>query len=122
MKITKFRLFNLFAILLILANKCTSEIYEPIPDFMPESSSVFQNTSIVLKDTTPIDFNLPETGTYELTLQDEFTGNIVSREKFNGVAGKNKLNVYTKVLPKGSYRLILINPSNIAIQETNIKL
>ena len=122
MKITKFRLFNLFAILLILANKCTSEIYEPIPDFMPEASSVFQNTSIVLKDTTPIDFNLPETGTYELTLQDEFTGDIVSREKFNGVAGKNKLNVYTKVLPKGSYRLILINPSNIAIQETNIKL
>ena len=122
MKITKFRLFNLFALLLILANQCTSETYEPIPDFMPDSSSVFQNTSIVLKDTTPIDFNLPETGTYELTLQDEFTGNIVSREKFNGVAGKNKLNVYTKVLPKGSYRLILINPSNIAIQETNIKL
>ena len=122
MKITKFRLFNLFALLLILANQCTSETYEPIPDFIPETSSVFQNTSIVLKDTTPIDFNLPETGTYELTLQDEFTGNIVSREKFNGVAGKNKLNVYTKVLPKGSYRLILINPSNIAIQETNIKL
>jgi hypothetical protein len=122
MKITKFRLFNLFALLLILANQCTSETYEPIPDFIPESSSVFQNTSIVLKDTTPIDFNLPETGTYELTLQDEFTGDIVSREKFKGVAGKNKLNVYTKVLPKGSYRLILINPSNIAIQETNIKL
>ena len=122
MKITKFRLFNFFAFLLILANQCTSDSYEIIPDFIPESSSVFQNTSVVLSDTTPINFNLPESGKYEITLKDEFTGEIVSREVFNGVVGKNKLNVYTKILPKGSYRLILNNSNNIAIQETNIKL
>lgn len=122
MKTTKFRLFNLFAILLIVANQCATETYEPIPDFIPEASSVFQNTSLVLKDTTPINFNLPESGKYEITLKDEFTGEIVSREVFNGVVGKNELNVYTKILPKGSYRLILNNSSNIAIQETNIKL
>ena len=114
MKITKFRIFNLFAILLILATKCTSDSYE-FTDyaFVPEALVIVEPQGIklentVVEDQVDINVKLPVDGTYRIKIVD-ISGKMVSQEKITAKEGDNILKIYVKALPVSSYEVQLLD-------------
>ena len=110
-----------FSILLLTAACVKDELYVEAP-MVELEQSIFEKGSTVLSDTDLISFELDSEGEYYLTIKDEMTGELMTREVFNGVAGKNTLQIFTKAIPKGSYHLILTDLKENQLQKTNIKL
>lgn len=110
----------LLILLLILVAAC---VKEDIIDYtMFSTNDIFENQGGVLKDATPVEFNLNQSGEYILSLQDEFTSKVVTKEIFIGAEGLNTLTIFTKVIPKGSYYLTLTDKNGNEIQQTKISL
>lgn len=108
--------------LLFLTAACVKDdIYIETP-MVELEQSIFEKGSTVLSDTDLISFELEAEGEYYLTIKDEMTGELMTREIFNGVEGKNSLQIFTKAIPKGSYYLILTDLKENQLQKTNIKL
>lgn len=114
MKITKFRLFNLFAILLVLGSKCTSDTYE-FTDFtyVPESLEIVEPQGIklenyVVENQVDINVKLPVDGTYRIKIID-ISGKMVSQEKITAKEGDNILKIYVNALPVSSYEVQLLD-------------
>jgi hypothetical protein len=113
------KLAPLFLVLLVLA--CAKD--DLITDFIQYSkSNIFDKEGGVLTDATKIEFDLPQSGEYILNLQDEFTNKIVTKEIFIGNEGLNTLNVFTKVVPRGSYYLILTDKNGNKVEQTKISI
>jgi hypothetical protein len=114
MKITKFRLFNLFAILLILATKCTSDSYEFTDyTYVPDTLIIVEPQGIrlentVVEDQVDINVKLPVDGTYRIKIVD-ISGKMVSQEKITAKEGDNILKIYVKALPVSSYEVQLLD-------------
>ena len=114
MKITKFRLFNLFAILLILATKCTSDSYEFTDyTYVPDTLVIVEPQGIrlentVVEDQVDINVKLPVDGTYRIKIVD-ISGKMVSQEKITAKEGDNILKIYVKALPVSSYEVQLLD-------------
>tara|TARA_B110000503_G_scaffold93950_1_gene141663 strand:- start:78 stop:470 length:393 start_codon:yes stop_codon:yes gene_type:complete len=115
MKITKFRIFNLFALLLILANQCTTDSIEiseyEYQGLFPEKLKMIEIVGIKLESnfaTTEINMNvkLNTTGRYYIKVLTN-SGKVVSKEQVKGELGDNLFTVYTSTLPKSSYRIEL---------------
>ena len=76
MKITKFRLFNLFAILLVLGTKCTSDSYEFTDyTYVPEALVIEEPQGIklenyVVDNQVDINVKLPVDGIYRIKIID----------------------------------------------------
>lgn len=121
MKITKFRLFNLFAILLILATKCTSDRYEFVDyTYVPERLVIEETQGIrlenyVVDNQVDINVKLPVDGTYRIKIVD-ISGKMVSQEKITAKKGDNILKIYVNALPVSSYEVQLLD------DETNMLL
>jgi len=121
MKITKFRIFNLFAILLVLATKCTSDSYE-YADFtyVPEALVIEEPQGIklenyVVDNQVDINVKLPVDGIYRIKIID-LSGKMVSQEKLTAKKGDNILKIYVNALPVSSYEVQLLD------DETNLLL
>jgi hypothetical protein len=113
------KLAPLFLVLLVLA--CAKD--DLITDFIQYSkNNIFDNDGGILTDATNIEFDLPQSGEYILNLQDEFTGKVVTKELFIGTEGLNTLNVFTKVVPKGSYYLTLTDKNGNQVEQTKISI
>lgn len=114
------KLISIFLLLLIVA--CVKDdIYVEVP-MVELEQSIFEKGSTVLTDTDLITFELQSEGKYYITITDEMSGELMTREEFTGVAGKNSLQIFTKAIPKGSYHLILTDLKENQLQKTNIKL
>ena len=76
------------------------------PDDLVEDvyDDYFSKTEQEIKD--EFDFTLDSEGTYFITILDAQL-NVVTREKFNGVVGKNTRQIYTDLLPIGELYLVL---------------
>ena len=108
-------------ILILLAIACTKDDF--IEDFIQYSkNNIFDKEGGVLTDAAKIEFDLPQSGEYILNLQDEFTGKVVTKELFIGTEGLNTLNVFTKVVPKGSYYLTLTDKNGNQVEQTKISI
>ena len=108
--------------LLFLTVACVKDdIYVETP-MVELEQSIFEKGSTVLTDTDLISFELSAEGEYYLIIKDEMTGDLMTREVFTGVEGKNTLQIFTKAIPKGSYYLILTDIKENQLQKTNIKL
>jgi hypothetical protein len=57
---------------------------------------------------------------YYLTLIDKESGNVVSREKFNGQIGENVRKIYTNSLSKGYLYLVLEGMDRKELKKTII--
>jgi hypothetical protein len=55
-----------------------------------------------------------------LTLLDNNTGQVISREKFNGQNGENVKKIYTNSLPKGYLILVLEDNNKTQLGKTTI--
>jgi hypothetical protein len=96
---------KLLIIPFILLIGCTSpEI--PIPD-VTVNDNIFSVKQSVVSNGQPIHIKLSSAGKYTLTLIDNSTNQVVSRERFNGQNGKNIKKIYTNSLPKGYLILVL---------------
>jgi len=104
----------------------TEEIYEPIYlEVVPIELEITEPVGIKLESnfaTEVINMNI------KLDSEDEFfikildiSNTVVSKEKVNGKLGDNIFKVYTKTLPKSSYRIELFR-GNKKIGFTNINL
>ncbi len=108
---------KLLFIFLILMWSCTKpELPTPNPPvekiFNVGESSVINGQSIY--------FDVPSAGVYYLTLIDKVSGNVVSREKFNGQIGENVKKIYTNSLSKGYLYLVLEDVDKNEIKKTTI--
>ena len=113
------KLIYILPLLFMLA--CTQDTFEEIYAEEPKVD-IFEVSNTVVNDGDEININLSEEGEYKLSLIDEFTNITYTNEIFDGKIGDNKLNIYTKALPKGSYNLLVKDAKNYIIKQTKIKL
>jgi len=102
------------------------EIYEPISmDVIPEELKIEGLVGIKLEsnfatDVINMNVKLDTEGEYFIKVLD-ISNKIVSKEQVNGKLGDNLFRVYTKTLPKSSYRLELFSGDK-KVGATNINL
>ena len=98
-----------FILGLVLLSACTKvELPTPVA---PTNTDIFSIKESVVVDGQIITFDLKADGVYTLTIGDESTGQVVTRERFTGKIGENKLTLYTKSLPT-SYLYLLLEDGN----------
>ena len=98
-----------FILGLVLLSAC-KKVDVPLP-IVATNTDIFSATQTEVTDGQVITFNLKTDGVYTLTIGDSIANQVVTRERFNGKAGQNKLTLYTKSLPT-SYLYLLLEDSN----------
>lgn len=111
----------IYTLPLILLFGCTSDLLE-IEPYSYQPTDIFEVQNLVVNDGDSFNINLDLEGQYKLSLIDEFTNITHTNEIFDGKIGSNQLNIYTKALPKGSYKLIIKDGDDKTIKQTTIKL
>jgi hypothetical protein len=110
------RILYMFLVLLL---GCTKP---ELPTPTPSVEKIFSVSESSVTDGQSIHFDLPSAGTYILTLVDVESGQVVSREKFIGVAGENNKKIYTKSIVSKYLYLILASADNAQISKTKLTL
>lgn len=104
-------------VFLILLWGCTKPEL-PIPN--PPVEKIFNVGESSVVNGQSIYFDIPSAGIYYLTLIDKVSGNVVSREKFNGQIGENVKKIYTNSLSKGYLYLVLEDVDKKELKKTTI--
>ncbi len=108
---------KIILISLILLVGCTKpELPTPI---MPVEK-IFNISESSVTNGQSIHFDLPSAGTYTLTLIDKESGQVVSRERFNGISGENVKKIYTKSLQSRYLYLLLEDVTKKELGKTTI--
>lgn len=114
------KIIYVFSLLLLLAcsenSVATEESYNELP------TDIFEVENTIVKDGDIANINLDSDGTYKISLIDEFKNITFTNEKFVGNRGSNRIRIYTKTLPKGSYKVHLKKDNNTVIKKTTIKI
>jgi hypothetical protein len=105
-------------ILLVLLVGCTKMDIEPTPP--PAVQKIFSVKESRVTDGQSIHFDLPLDGVYTLTLIDKETGQVISREKFNGKLGENIKKIYTNSIQSQYLYLLLEDVTKKEIGKTTI--
>lgn len=111
----------IYLLALILFIGCTKDLVVKEP-YVNSKVDIFEVPNTVVNDADEIIVNFDSEGTYRLSLIDEFTNITYTNEKYNAEGGSNLLNIYTKALPKGSYKFLIKDNQNNIIKQTIIKL
>jgi hypothetical protein len=104
-------------LLILLLIGCTKVMPPTLPQPNRDIFSVSQST---VSNGAEIMFNLKVDGVYTLTMSDSTTNQVVTRERFNGKVGENKLKIYTSSLPVKYLYLVLEDASKTQIGKTSI--
>lgn len=106
-------------IFLILLVGCTKIEIEPTPP--PVSNiDIFTVKESTVENGGEIRFDLKSDGIYTLTLKDSTANQVISRERFVGKTGTNKLKIYTKSLPAKYLYLVLEDEVKNQVGKTTI--
>jgi hypothetical protein len=109
---------KIILISLILLVGCSKpELPEPTP---PINQKIFSVNETKVINGQDIYFDLPSDGIYTLTLIDKESGQIVSRERFNGKLGENIKKIYTNSLESQYLYLLLEDVTKTEIGKTTI--
>jgi hypothetical protein len=111
----------LFFITIFLFSCTKDELPLPLPK-TNEVNNIFTVTESVITNGQSIKFELPSNGTYTLVLTDRETGQVISREKFNGKMGENIKKIFTTSIPVKYLYLTLVDNNNTQINKTIINL
>ena len=107
-----------FILVLVLLSACTKvELPTPV---VPTNTDIFSVKESVVTDGQEIKFTLKADGVYTLTIGDEATNQVVTRERFTGKIGENKLTLYTKSLPTSYLYLLLEDGNKTQVGKTTI--
>jgi hypothetical protein len=91
----------------------------PLPEVLSKNDIFSVKESLVLNGQS-IHFKLQSAGTYTLTLIDNNTNQVISRERFVGQKGENVKKIYTNSLPKGYLILVLEDINKNQLGKTTI--
>jgi hypothetical protein len=107
-----------FILGLVLLSACRKvEIPKPV---VSTNTDIFAVSKNEVTDGQEIKFTLKEAGVYTLTIGNESTGQVVTRERFTGKTGENKLTLYTKSLPTPYLYLLLEDGNKTQVGKTTI--
>ena len=98
-----------FILGLVLLSACT-KVEIPVP-VAPTNTDIFSVKESVVTDGQEIKFTLKTDGAHTLTIGNDATGQVITRERFIGKIGENKLILYTKSLPV-TYLYLLLEDGN----------
>jgi len=98
-----------FILFLLLISACT-KMEIPIP-VAPTNTDIFSVKESAVVDGQEIKFTLKTDGVHTLTIGNDATGQVITRERFIGKIGENKLILYTKSLPV-TYLYLLLEDGN----------
>jgi len=110
---------KLYFILFLLLLSACRKVEIPVP-VAPTNTDIFSVKESVVVDGQEIKFTLKDAGVYTLTIGNEFTGQVVTRERFAGKTGQNKLTLYTKSLPTSYLYLLLEDGNKSQVGKTTI--
>jgi hypothetical protein len=110
---------KLYFILFLLLLSACRKVEIPVP-VAPTNTDIFSVKESVVVDGQEIKFTLKDAGVYTLTIGDESTGQVVTRERFTGKIGENKLTLYTKSLPTSYLYLLLEDGNKSQVGKTTI--
>jgi hypothetical protein len=88
----------------------------------PTTERIFSVKESSVVDGQDIYFDLPSEGLYTLTLIDKESGQVISRERFNGKSGKNIKNIYTKTIESRYLYLVLVDNNRVELNRTTLIL
>ena len=98
-----------FILGLLLLSACTKvELPTPI---VVTNTDIFSVKESAVVDGQEIKFTLKTDGVHTLTIGNDATGQVITRERFIGKIGENKLILYTKSLPV-TYLYLLLEDGN----------
>ncbi len=98
-----------FILFLLLISACRK--VEIIPIDEPINTNIFSVKESAVVDEQEIKFTLKTDGVHTLTIGNDATGQVITRERFIGKMGENKLILYTKSLPV-TYLYLLLEDGN----------
>jgi hypothetical protein len=102
---------------ILLLTGCTKVAPTPVPTATKDIFSVSQSD---VSNGADITINLKTAGVYTLTMGDSVTNQVITRERFSGKVGENKLKIYTSSLPVKYLYLVLEDASKTQIGKTSI--
>lgn len=105
-------------ILLILMVGCTKPDL-PTPAILT-NDNIFNTTESKVTNGQSIHFILPSTGIYTFTLIDKTSGQVISRERFNGQKGENVKKIYTNSIQISYLYLVLEDTDKKELAKTTI--
>lgn len=108
---------KLIFILLLSLVACRKTQVIPTPQ---PTINIFDISENSIENGQEIQFQLTKNGVYTLTLGDSVTNQILTRERFNGQIGQNKLRLYTKSLSVKYLYLLLQDSDKNNIGKTTI--
>ena len=111
---------KLLLILFISLIACRKVEVRPEPK--PITADIFSVSQNTVSNGAEIMFNLKSSGIYTLTMGDSVTNQVITRERFTGKIGENKLKIYTSSLPIKYLYLSLENESKTQIGKTTITI
>jgi hypothetical protein len=103
-------MIRIYFILGLLMLSACKKVELPIP-VVPTNTNIFSSKQTEVTDGQIITFDLKVNGVYTLTIGDSVTNQVMTRERFTGKIGQNKLTLYTKSLPT-SYLYLLLEDGN----------
>ena len=104
-------------LLILLLTGCTKAVPTPQPTSVKDIFSVSQST---VSNGDEVIINLKTAGRYTLTMGDSTTNQVLTRERFTGKVGENKLKIYTKSLSVKYLYLVLEDSTKAQIGKTAI--
>jgi hypothetical protein len=107
-----------FILFLIVLSACT-KMEIPIP-VAPTNTDIFSVKESAVVDGQEIKFTLKMDGVHTLTIGNDATGQVITRERFIGKIGENKLILYTKSLPTSYLYLLLEDGNKSQVGKTTI--
>ena len=107
-----------FILGLVLLSACR-KVEIPLP-VVETNTDIFSKKQTEVADGQIITFDLKVDGVYTLTIGDSVTNQVVTRERFTGKTGQNKLTLYTKSLPTSYLYLLLEDGNKSQVGKTTI--
>jgi hypothetical protein len=104
---------------IIFIISCTKIQPTPTPS-IPVSKDIFAVSQSSVTNGMDIVVNLKTSGVYTLTMGDSTTNQVITRERFNGKVGENKLKIYTNTLSTKYLYLLLEDQYKTKVVRTSI--
>jgi len=111
---------KIFSILFLILVFSCRKVDLPVPNTTLSNTDIFSSKQSEVVDGQEIKFNLKSDGLYTLTIGDSISNQVVTRERFTGKSGDNKLTLYTKSLPKTALYLLLEDQNKSEVGKTTI--
>ena len=110
---------QLIFILFLFLVSCIDEVVKPTPKI---NETIFSQKENMISDGIELTIKLPKDGVYFLSMIDIETNQLITKERFVGISGLNKLNIYTKSVQSRYLYLVLHADNKIELNKTKLVL